>query len=144
MKNYKATITIVVDYEVVVTAEDAEDAWDLADELTIEDILSGDCCEGSEEFQYVSNVEEIKMAKLHCSDGRVINISKETEVELRKAFEPKVKHGDILEDDYCRIVIIDSGEGMKSCYGSPNVWNMENELLIKNCNYKIVGNVFER
>jgi len=60
MKNYKATITIVVDYEVVVTAEDVEDAWDLADELTIEDILSGDCCEGSEEFQYVLNVEEIE------------------------------------------------------------------------------------
>jgi len=84
------------------------------------------------------------MAKLHCSDGKVINISKETEVELRKAFELKVKHGDILEDDCCRVVIIGSGEGMKSYYGSPNVWNKENEHLIEYCNYKIVGNVFER
>ena len=32
------------------------------------------------------------MAKLICEDGKVIKISKETEQELRKAFEPKKKH----------------------------------------------------
>ena len=31
------------------------------------------------------------MAELKCSDGTVIKISKETEQELRRAFEPKKK-----------------------------------------------------
>ena len=37
------------------------------------------------------------MAELHCSDGKVINISKETEKELREVFsEPEWKFGDII------------------------------------------------
>ena len=38
------------------------------------------------------------MAELRCNDGTVVQISAETEAELRKAFEPSHiwKHGDVF------------------------------------------------
>lgn len=41
------------------------------------------------------------MAKLICSDGTVIPISVETEIKLRKAFEPKHiwEHGDVFAQE---------------------------------------------
>lgn len=57
------------------------------------------CCVFYDEIERVD-----KMAKLICSDGKEINISAETEKELRKAFEPKkvtYKVGDKFESYWC-------------------------------------------
>jgi hypothetical protein len=49
------------------------------------------------------------MAELKCSDGTVVNISSETEQELRKAFEPKPPQlGDIVTCIHGRRVVLPS------------------------------------
>jgi hypothetical protein len=52
------------------------------------------------------------MAELKCSDGTVIEISKETEQELRKAFGPvyEPKLGDILTCNFGERVVMYSDE----------------------------------
>ena len=62
MKNFKVPMIVSVIYDVTVTAEDKDDAEDLAYGLGMRDILSGDLRAGSEAFDEViyEEIEEIE------------------------------------------------------------------------------------
>jgi hypothetical protein len=53
------------------------------------------------------------MAELKCSDGTVVQISTETEAELRKAFESKHvwKHGDVFKNGSGRMMYLNPKHG---------------------------------
>jgi len=62
------------------------------------------------------------MAELRCNDGTVVQISAETEIELRKAFEPPHiwKHGDVFGDgngEFPKIYI-------KVCNSKPQIFHL--------------------
>jgi len=72
------------------------------------------------------------MAELKCSDGTVIQISKETEQELRKAFGPQPTYsvGDVvyrekpnsLDCNYFRITMSEDGKvGLRSLLDSSTI-----------------------
>jgi len=74
------------------------------------------------------------MAKLTCSDGTVIQISKETEAELRKAFgkpEPTYQVGDI----FCRDCTINTTRYVKivhrnNKYGLRSLWCTRSDATV--------------
>ena len=91
------------------------------------------------------------MAELRCSDGKVINISKETEKELREAFsEPEWKFGDIIETEGgCkRIVLYNKNGELRGIWSDQNNdgENGMGQTLNHFCysrGYKKTGNIFE-
>jgi len=89
------------------------------------------------------------MAELHCSDGKVIKISKETEKEFRKAFFGGVwEFGDVIEVGSNKRIVLYNQNG-----DLVGVWtDRENDAdngrgqsleYCSNYGYKKTGNIFK-